>query len=264
MVNAWFLFMLLLPQANTSSSMAHRPQKLAAVRAHSILPSSLRWIVRKHGQELFLGLEQGMAVPSHRVDIALVQHHQERISLMIKQRAQFEEVVLQMGYMAGLLAVLLDPSAGQDPVVRRGFEFYLNFKLAKFLFVFEGYGAVTQRFSSMKAYLDALTQTQRDYQQVLRKYYGRVNGHFRYPFDERSAVFGVCSIYFSQLAGACAHLWRDAWARANGDLSGTPFMAPQRTPLVVTPSTVPKIPSESATQMGRVDVEPSRPRRESY
>lgn len=226
-----FLFVVLSASLLAATPIVNRPQKLAVVKAHSILPQSLKWIVRKHGKSLFQGLDQGMNVPRQRIDIALIQRESDKIPRMVDRQVPFAQVVYQMGYVSGLLAVYLDPSQDADPITQQGFSYYLNHKLGRYLFVFDGYEALIAHPDGLPGYVASINRSHADYRRVLEHQYRQVGNNPRYPFDERSAVFGVCSIYFSNLARVSAQLWRYSWSQARGDLEKTPFVARQTSPL---------------------------------
>lgn len=222
---AAFMFWAATPDAtNTSAFADHRPQKLAAYRAHTILPESLRHLVKEHGKHLFQGLERGLQLPKSKVSDLLILSETDKITQLINAQSPFAEVVYQMGYVSGLLSIYTNPAMHSNRSVRAGFPYYMDRKLPKFLFVFDGYtkGGPTQAWL-IRELGDAAKQTE-SYRQVLEKKYGEVGGDHTYTFSERSAVFGVCSIYFSNQARLSAHLWYYAWARANGDLTNTPML----------------------------------------
>lgn len=222
---AMFMLLAASPDASTSSAFAnYRPQKLAAYRAHTILPSSLRDLVKEHGKSLFMGLEQGIKLPKKEVSDLLILTETDKITQLVNAQRPFSEVVYQMGFVSGLIGVYTHPALHSNRSVRAGFPYYMDQKLAKFLFVFDGYaqGGPTQAWL-IRELSNVAVQTE-SYREVLEKKYGEVGGDHTYTFSERSAVFGVCSIYFSNQARLSAHLWYYAWARANGDLTNTPML----------------------------------------
>lgn len=214
---------------------ATRPQKYASYKAHTILPSTLRYLVRKNGKHLFAGLERGLAAANTGVDEERILAETDRITIMVNRRRPFHEVVHQMGYVSGLVAQFTHPAHNRSTVTRSGFDYYMNLKLGRFLFVFDGYGALNGGREGMRAELLRLRQNTLNYGTVLEKKYREVGGNARYRFGERSAVFGICSIYFSNLARVSAHLWYDAWHSANGDVTQTPFQGDVTTAKGFTP-----------------------------
>ena len=44
-------------------------------------------------------------------------------------------------------------------------------------------------------------------------------------FDDRSVPFAIASLAYSHAVTDASHLWIAIWRRANGDLSGTPYLA---------------------------------------
>ena len=201
-----------------------RPQKYAAYRAHTILPDSLKFLVKRNGKHLFEGLERGLSVPAATIDENLIIQAVNRITEMVNEQRPFKEVVAQMGFVTGLLGVFTDPSRGATPVTRAGFRYYLNHKLGRFLFVFDGFRKEEPVLVRVRRDMAGIDKNRSVYRRLLEEQYLEVNGNYRYGFDERSAVFGVCSIYFSNLARLSALLWYDAWSAANGDLTRTPFV----------------------------------------
>jgi hypothetical protein len=134
-----------------------------------------------------------------------------------------------MGFVSGLLAVHADPARNSPGHVRDGFDYYLNWKLHRYHFVFDGYQSMGASEGNILSELRRLQQLAVHQRTLLTDRYNQVDRNSYYPFSERSAVFGVCSLYYSNVARVSAHLWYHAWAQANGDLTETPFVEPQRT-----------------------------------
>lgn len=222
----WGYFLLAVMPVKAPSPVADstRVQRYAAYRAHTILPESLRLLVKRHGKFLFEGLERGLRTQPEDLNEALIIAETQKITALIDQQAQFRTVIGQMGYVSGLLAIWSDPSIGQDVSVRRGFHHYLNRKLKRFLFVFDGYPRTLPDRTNLSGYLGNLKAQSSRYGDILRRDYQSVNNNPLHNFDERSGVFGVCSIYFSNLASTSAQLWYHAWKDASGDLTRTPFV----------------------------------------
>ncbi len=231
-MKALWLLPFLMCLMVSAGDMDHRPQKLAAVRAHSILPESLRILVKRHGDQLFAGIDEGIKIPYRNVSESMVERETQLITEMIDGRAPFSRVIYQMGYVSGLLAVWLNPSWGRSDAAMRGFEYYTNAKLRKFLFVFDGYDAFRKQ-QDVPSYLRSVAGPLDNYGRLLDVNYARVGGNARFLFDERSAVFGVSSIYFSSLAQCSAQLWQHAWASARGDATRTPFVRVEQEASVV-------------------------------
>ena len=138
---------------------------------------------------------------------------------------------MQMGYVGGLLSTFLDPSQSGPSSVKKGFPFYLNRKVPKFLFVFDGYQALGQVHGGVGNYLSNFNRFRNDQTRILEMKYQQAGSNPYYIFSEQSAVFGICSVYFSNLASSSAHLWYDAWVAAHGDVRRTPYLHIQTTPV---------------------------------
>ena len=205
-----------------------RPQKFAAFRAHTILPNTLKFLVEKNGKHLFQGLEKGLDVQPSQVNAPLILRESDKVTDMVNRRLPFARVVKQMGYVTGLLAVFTNPALDSSPVVLEGFHYYLNLKLPRFHFVFDGYDSFRDGDATLLNELKATASVRLKHKKLLEKKYREVGNNRYYVFDERSAVFGVSSIYFSNLARLSAHLWYDAWSAAHGDTTRTPFRKKQR------------------------------------
>lgn len=205
----------------------YRVQKYAAYKAHSILPNSLKFLVKKNGKHLFQGMEQGLRVPAHRIDANMIMGETNKISDMVSHQRPFKEVVHQMGFVSGLLAIHTNPSLDGKNYVKTGFNYYSNLKLSEFLFVFDGYEALAFDEALLKDELNRIPKKSATHLRLLDQRYQSVDANSYYRFSERSAVFGVCSIYFSNLARLSAHLWYYAWSKANGDVTETPFVKKQ-------------------------------------
>ncbi len=187
------------------------------------MPASLRYLVRKHGRRLFEGLYAGLAVPPTQIDAGRVMAETDKISTLVKDRARFDRVVWQMGFVSGLVANHANPSLSANRTVRAGFAYNLNAKLERCLFVFEGHDFSANQGQRLRDNLDKLGRDAVAQGELLEKKYLEVDNNHRFLFDERSAVFGVCSVYFSNVARFSAHLWLYAWRKANGDQTRTPF-----------------------------------------
>ena len=200
-----------------------RPQMYAAYKAQTILPPTLQILVKKNSKYLFHGVKLGFFTPVERIHKQVILQETRRITEMVNQQQPFKNVVAQMGYVSGLLALYTNPGIQADTTVRNGFQFYLNFKLDRFLFVFDGYQKERPEFDWLMDELQKMDQRGTSYSTLLEKKYREVDADSYFVFDERSAVFGVCSLYFSNLARLSAHCWFYAWRQANGDISKTPF-----------------------------------------
>ena len=210
----------------------NRVQQYAAYKAHKILPDSLRFFVKKHGKDLFRGLNAGLSAAPSEVSPERIMRETERITAMINSRKNFALVVRQMGYVSGLVAVMTNPSFGGNPAVRQGFGYYMNLKLGRFHFVFDGYESFAGEQSVLNKELARLAGQTKRHRDLLTAGYKANGNNPRYRFSEKSAVFGVCSLYYSNLARLSAHLWYHAWAQAHGDITRTPFTKRQVHPLV--------------------------------
>lgn len=193
------------------------------------MPESLRFMVKRHSKELFAGLSKGLSEPLTGISRERILRENDRITKMVNQQEAFAAVIRQMGYVSGLVAVYTDPSLGTDASIQKGFRHYLNLKLDRCLFVFDGYpelGKETDLARQQAWLVKELGQVPKirgTYRKLLEDRYARVGHNWRYVFSEKDAVFGVSSIYFSNMARLTAHLWYHAWASAHGDLSRTPF-----------------------------------------
>ena len=203
----------------------NRPQKLAAVKATSILPRYLRKIVKKYPHELLMGVDRGYSQSFHTIDENRILQEADKVTAMINQRAPFKQVVWQMGYVSGLIARFLDASSSVGGPAKSGFPYYTNRKLSRLLFVFKGYKRLsTQDVDRM---LREHAQAREEHRRLLIKHYGTVSSN--YMFNEQHPVFGLASIYFSNVSGLSAQIWRHVWEQANGDGNATPYQGPQET-----------------------------------
>lgn len=221
---ACLVLFLGLPVAAYDQAETIRARKYSAFRAHTILPESFRYVIHQNGKHLFAGIEAALQVPQQEVTVARIIAENRKITELVDGQASFGLVARQMGFVSGLVAVLTDPSTAGPVYVNEGFDFYLEKKLDRFHFVFDGYPGPTVTEAWLSAQLDDAVNTRTQYLNILTKGYRQVNGNSRFMFDERHPVFGVCSIYFSNVARLSAHLWYHAWAAADGDLTRTPLL----------------------------------------
>jgi hypothetical protein len=210
----------------------NRPQKLAAVKASSILPHYLARIIRKYPKELLAGVDAGFARPSGEVSRDRLLAESEKITQMVDNHAPFAHVVWQMGFVSGLLAVYTDPANSLEPAHKGAFSSYCNLKLPRFLFVFPGWASWPKTVGEMRSLLDAYAEQRTDHARVLGRHYSGLPPGKTVVFPEQHPVFGVGSLYFSNLAGLSARLWRHAWHQASGDAQLTPFEGEQRSPVL--------------------------------
>lgn len=213
------------------SSDPFRPQKYALFRAHKILPPTLSQLVQLNGKFLFSGFEQGVRLPQSQVTAYLILNEKEKITQLVNQQAPFSRVITQMGYVGGLLSVYLNPSLSASKQVQQGFPFYLNTKLPRFLFVFDGYSSLKKLHGGSEGYLLKFGEFRTIQSGILQQKYESAGQNPYHIFSEQSAVFGISSVYFSNLASSSAHLWYDAWEAAKGDTNRTPYLAIQTTPI---------------------------------
>jgi len=215
-----------VPAAAVERASNHRPQLYAVYKAHKILPETLKYLVGRNSRDLYQGLGRGLATPVRDVNEDRIIDETKKIAALVDARAPFSRVVWQMGFVSGLLALHIDPSRDANAIVKNGFPFYLNAKLGRCRFVFDGYRG-GDRETSLRLALRDLKRNAAEQGALLEKKYRAVGDNSRFIFDERSAVFGVSSVYFSNLARYSAHLWHFAWREANGDLTRMPFKGPQ-------------------------------------
>ena len=209
------------------SPKAPRVERYAAYKAHTILPDTLRYLVKRNGKHLFEGLDRGLTESRKRIDGNRIFVETQKITEMINRQRPFKEVVRQMGYVAGMLAVLSDPSLEGDSILKKGFRYYSDLKLPRFYFVFDGYDTYAGSPQQLLAELDNAGALANRNTGLLDRKYAAVGDNPRYTFNEQSAVFGVCSAYYSNLARLSAHLWYYAWSEARGDTTLTPFVKRQ-------------------------------------
>ncbi|MDJ0837929.1 MAG: hypothetical protein QNK37_15550 [Acidobacteriota bacterium] len=214
---------IILQAAPKENDPGIRVRKYAAYKAHTILPETLRFLVKKHSKSLFYGLERGLKAPPGKITDAVIFREADKITKMVNSRVHFGKVVAQMGFVTGLVAVYTDPSLAGTTAVRRGFPYYVNRKLNKCYFVFDGYQSLEVTTAWLRQELARVPQVRADHQRLLEDRYSKAGNNPRHLFDERDAVFGVGSIYFSNLARYSAHLWYYAWGSARGDVTRMPF-----------------------------------------
>jgi hypothetical protein len=212
------------------SLQVNRPQKYALYRAHKILPPTLSKLIKLNGKFLFMGFDKAAGLPQSRITPDLIITENHKITKLVNQQAPFSRVVMQMGYVGGLLSVYLNPALSGPGNVQKGFPFYMNKKVPKFLFVFDGYKSMNKIHGNMKNYLENFGIFRHEQTRVLALKYA-ATGNPYHVFSEQSAVFGISSVYFSNLASSSAHAWYEAWRKARGDTKRTPYLEVQTTPI---------------------------------
>jgi hypothetical protein len=206
-----------------------RVEKFTMVRAHQILPLSLRRLVALHPEAFLKGLETGLAQgETHQVKEADLIAIRQKIRTLVQQQAPFRQVVFLMGYGGGLISVLLDPS-GQGALSltqRQHFWWFLDRRLHKMHFVFEGYETYQQRGGAMALLARFQQQAHKD-RRLLQVKYQECSPNQLPLFSDQHAVFAIAGVFFSNWATAAAVYWQETWALSGGDVTRLPLASCQ-------------------------------------
>ena len=149
---------------------------------------------------------------------------------MIDSHKPFSAVCEALGRIAGMVSALNHPLWGGDDAPRRAdarrFAAYFEERMDRFPLVFTGYQQSTLEKEGAAGLAAAIRSRYRDDEQRLRLAYHPAHGGAVRPsdFDDRSVPFAIASLAYSHAVNDVATVWINVWKRANGDLSGTPYL----------------------------------------
>ena len=129
-----------------------------------------------------------------------------------------------------MMASLNDPLWSADDPARAAdaakFAVFFEDRMKRFPLVFNGPGNPALDRGDVDAYIASIRARYDGDRRSLAKAYHPSDGSAVRPsdFDDRSVPFAIASLAYSHAVNDTAHLWIHVWRRANGDLSGTPYL----------------------------------------
>ena len=227
----WLLAAALLAARGRALAFDAAGRAKIAVDAIRLAPPALgRQLLRHQGD-----LERGASQPppeheslgelSHRLS-----NEADAAVGMIDSHKPFSAVCEALGRIAGMVSALNHPLWGGDDAPRRAdarrFAAYFEERMDRFPLVFTGYQQSTLEKEGAAGLAAAIRSRYRDDEQRLRLAYHPAHGGAVRPsdFDDRSVPFAIASLAYSHAVNDVATVWINVWKRANGDLSGTPYL----------------------------------------
>lgn len=201
-----------------------------ALEALRLAPPRLRKQLARHSQDLVRGAREK---PSDSLDLdakTLATEVDAAVAL-INAHKPFRIISESFGRVAGLAACLNDPLwsslDGEGSDDSRKFSAYFVENMTKFPLVFTGADAALETKGSVPDFAAAVRERYKDDRASLLRAYHPPDGGPVLPsdFDERSIPFAIASLCYSRAVTDASQLWIHIWRRANGDLSGTPYVA---------------------------------------
>lgn len=218
--------------------------------AARLMPPALRSILNEHIDAMHTGLREAaadegssahtmLARPTGRGTDAAARATElaSEIVAMINGHQPFADVTRKMGSLAHVVCDLNNPLLVSDDDPREyryamDYVEYVRSNLDRYPLVFYGWEEEHLRLTSPKSNGD-LPAFARQTARRARRYYDDIGRAYSpankepasHRFDVRSIPFGIGSISYSYSVTDTARVWLHLWRKANGDLSGTPYLA---------------------------------------
>ena len=201
-----------------------------AIDAIRLSPPALGRQLLRHRDALVQGAEAEPRVETLDTARHLLASQLDEVVAMVGAHKPFREICETLGRLAGNMASLNDPLWGERESVQlvdsKKFADFFQNRMGRFPLVFSGYDAHRLDARELAAFLDAVRQRYKTDRQAIHLAYHPADGGPVLPsdFDDRSVPFAIASLAYSHAVTDVAQLWIEAWRRANGDLSGTPYL----------------------------------------
>ena len=201
-----------------------------AVDALRLAPPALARQLRRHEGSLLHGARSQPPADLAAARALLERDALETVSL-VNGHKPFRKVAETLGRIAGAITSLNNPLWGEtdEARCRDGAEFanYFQDRMNRFPLVFNGYSDPSLQSGNVGGFVDGIRARYGRDREILIAAYHPPHGRPVLPadFDDRSVPFAVASLAYSSAVTDTAHLWIHIWRLANGDLSGTPYLA---------------------------------------
>ncbi len=219
-----------------------RVEEMVAREALRLMPASLRAVILPHVGELETGLRDAAAsagqpghelVPDQKGDTAAsrLADLARRIPAMVDDHQPFSRVAYEMGALAHYVCDLNNPLnvSNADPIEARyaaDYDAFVEDRIEKFRLVFYGWDDPDLKKDDVAAAARTIaTRSRRYYRHISSTYSPQNKTPLAQRFDDRSLPFGIGSLSYSRSVSDTARFWLHAWKKANGDLTGTPYLA---------------------------------------
>lgn len=155
----------------------------------------------------------------------------DAVVAMIDNHRPFRDISRALGRLAGVISLLNHPLWGesdqQSKEDMKRFAAYFEQRMDRFPLVFSGYEQGPLAEQGPAGLARAIRSRYRGDDERLRQAYHPPGGArvLASGFDDRSVPFAIASLAYSHAVTDVASLWIHLWRRANGDLSGTPYLS---------------------------------------
>jgi len=203
----------------------------------SLASPALRAMLEVYPESLDGGIQSALkefsGAPAEAVKAA-VAAEVGSVARLPKEKAPLDSIVFHFGRVAGLAWVANDPllfgGDARSREIRPDFENYVERKLNRMMLAFDGYDRPPLD-DSVESYIAWRIAGGARYRKALFFCYFKGGRRMSSKtFDDRSNAFGVAQVVLSHGISDAAKLWFAMWRSMDGDVSGTPYYRPVKSP----------------------------------
>ena len=212
----------------------------AADEAIRMMPASLRLALERYRDPLLRGMLEPQLqedAPEHHppwvagtLD-AEIEARAQALIRSVEQASSFNEIASAFGALAHFtMDAGFPPGMSADGGARyTHFAEFCESRRSRFPLVFYGHEDEDLERGDFRAFATAVMARSLAEDRELARVYG-VAGDRPDPeiFDDRSVPFAVGSLAYSRMVTDVVRVWLTAWREAQGDISRTPYLQPER------------------------------------